>query len=206
MTTLKKGTVVLLVAGGIILGSIGVVAAQQGAVGTWQHHMGNRMAGWYDSYADSGDGAWGCDRQRQGRRHHRHGRHMQNGRDGDRMCRYDGRMMGGDLDGSLPQVDGDPQLEETVPAPTSYGNSDPRVRGRSLVAEIGCQSCHRIGASGGQVGPSLNGVISRQGEPFVNSKLANPRFDNPSSRMPDLNLSNEEIDAIVAYLETLDRS
>ena len=53
-------------------------------------------------------------------------------------------------------------------------------------------------------GPPLNDVVSRQGEAFVHSKLENPKFETGYSKMPDFNLSSEEITAIVAYLATLD--
>jgi mono/diheme cytochrome c family protein len=69
---------------------------------------------------------------------------------------------------------------------------------------MGCQGCHQLGTSGGRLGPSLNGVVGRRGEDFVHTKLADPRFDNRNSRMPDFGLSRSDIEAIVAYLATLD--
>ncbi len=78
------------------------------------------------------------------------------------------------------------------------------ARGKALVAEKACVGCHVVGAQGGQVGPSLNGVLKRRTAAFVRQKLTDPSFNNPTSMMPNFGLTAEEIDAIVAYLNTLD--
>jgi mono/diheme cytochrome c family protein len=93
----------------------------------------------------------------------------------------------------------EPELE-TGPAST-----DPQMitEGKTLTNERACLGCHVIGGIGGQVGPALDGVIGRRGPQFVRQKLADPTFDNASSMMPNFGLSAQEIEAIVAYLNSL---
>ncbi len=93
--------------------------------------------------------------------------------------------------------------EAVVSAPVS---TDPQVlaRGETLVAQRACLGCHVIGKAGGQVGPSLNGVVKRRGADFVRRKLADPTFDNATSMMPNFGLTSEDIEALLAFLSSLD--
>lgn len=83
--------------------------------------------------------------------------------------------------------------------------SDPTLvtRGMSLTGEKACLGCHVVGKRGGEIGPTLNGVVARKGADFVRQKLANPTFNTSTSLMPNFGLSTDEIEAIVAYLNTL---
>lgn len=85
-------------------------------------------------------------------------------------------------------------------------STDPELiaRGEALVQQRACLGCHVVGkAGGGQVGPSLNGVVGRKSVDFVRRKLADPTLDNETSMMPNFGLSDEEIEAILAFLATL---
>jgi mono/diheme cytochrome c family protein len=84
-------------------------------------------------------------------------------------------------------------------------SSDPRViaTGQQLVQTRGCIGCHVAGASGGRLGPALNGVVGRRGAEFVRQKLADPVFSNPTTAMPNFHFTRAEIEAIAAYLNTL---
>ncbi|GIW52222.1 MAG: hypothetical protein KatS3mg081_1577 [Gemmatimonadales bacterium] len=101
-------------------------------------------------------------------------------------------------------------LGETVPQPSPEvrggpPSTDPATvaRGKELVAQKACVGCHVIENTGGQIGPSLNGVVQRRGADFVRRKLADPTFNNATSMMPNFGLSAEEIEALLAYLATL---
>jgi mono/diheme cytochrome c family protein len=85
-------------------------------------------------------------------------------------------------------------------------STDPALiaRGETLVAERACVGCHVIGTAGGQVGPTLNRTVGRRGPGFVRRKIVEPTFDNATSMMPNFALTPEEVEAIVAYLNTLD--
>jgi len=94
-------------------------------------------------------------------------------------------------------------------------NSPDRVaEGRRLVAQVGCTGCHVIpGAQPpyGSVGPSLAGfgakptiagVVPNTRDNLA-SWLVNPARLKPGTLMPGARLTPAEVDAIVAYLETL---
>lgn len=78
-------------------------------------------------------------------------------------------------------------------------------QGKRLVEEKACLGCHVVGAEGGNIGPSLNGVTGRRGVDYVQKKLADPTFDRETSMMPNFGLTEEEIGWILAYLATLDQ-
>ncbi len=61
-----------------------------------------------------------------------------------------------------------------------------------------------VGETVGSLGPSLNGVVEGRGADYVRKKLANPVFDNTASMMPDFGLTEEQIEAMLAYLATLE--
>ncbi len=86
--------------------------------------------------------------------------------------------------------------------------------GRGLFVGLTCSSCHTIKGSGAtaskDVGPDLThladrdtlaaGVIANTPE-NLRQWLADPNSIKPGSYMPDLHLSSQQLDALVAYLE-----
>ena len=58
---------------------------------------------------------------------------------------------------------------------------------------------------GGQIGPSLDGVVDTKGALFVQRKMSEPSFDNAGTLMPNLRLKPEQVTALIAYLATLQR-
>ncbi len=99
-----------------------------------------------------------------------------------------------------------PIAAATGPTARHLGPSDAPInaeladRGAELVNARACLGCHVIAGQGGNVGPSLDGVVDRKGVEFVRHKLADPTFNNATSMMPNFGLSAEEIEAILAYL------
>jgi cytochrome c oxidase subunit 2 len=85
-------------------------------------------------------------------------------------------------------------------------------QGAELMRTKGCVGCHSLrGVSeASRVGPNLTHMASRTQiagmMPYstenMRSWLADPS-QKPGARMPDLNLTQEELDALVAYLDTL---
>lgn len=87
-------------------------------------------------------------------------------------------------------------------------------RGRASLAGFGCGSCHTIdGVTGahGRVGPPLTGVASRSiiaGElPNTPENMVrwirNPEAVEPNTAMPNLQVSEQVANDMVAYLYTL---
>ena len=89
----------------------------------------------------------------------------------------------------------------------------PAADGKSLFTAKGCSGCHTVaGVSGGKIGPDLSHFGSRTtfaGGTFditqskLRAWLRNPPEEKPGAKMPALGLSTEDIDKLIAYLETL---
>ncbi len=93
---------------------------------------------------------------------------------------------------------------------------DPSVAaGRDLFQRTACVNCHTLGGTiaDGTYGPSLSHLMSRKtiGAGAAENTpenlrvwLQNPAIYKPGVRMPDMKLSSEEIDQLVAFLVTLE--
>lgn len=95
--------------------------------------------------------------------------------------------------------------------PVSGGDAE---RGRLLLRQFGCGTCHRIAGvadAQGNVGPPLDGVSRRVylGGVLPNSPInmvrwiRAPRAFDPLTMMPNLGVSEEHARDMVAYLHTL---
>jgi cytochrome c oxidase subunit II len=98
-------------------------------------------------------------------------------------------------------------------APTATPPTGPAAEGLTLFNAKGCAGCHTVaGVSQGKVGPDLTHLQSRTtfagsmfnlNEENLRTWLHDPPGVKPGSLMPNLGLSDEEIDQLIAYLETL---
>ena len=87
------------------------------------------------------------------------------------------------------------------------------AEGAAMFRQKGCASCHSVkGFAAGEVGPDLTHLKQRKvfaGAMFpMNDKnlrvwLRDPPAEKPGSTMPNLNLSEDEITKLIAYLDTL---
>lgn len=81
--------------------------------------------------------------------------------------------------------------------------ADPVAAGQSLVENYGCRGCHLIGAEGNRLkAPELNHVMERFDDVSLRLWLQDPRSIRWKTLMPNFNLSDPEIEAILAYLAT----
>jgi cytochrome c oxidase subunit II len=116
-----------------------------------------------------------------------------------------------------------PEFEQWIDDLKAEAPEDPSVaEGRDLF-ETGaenmaqpCASCHSVDATTidqAFPGPNLDGFASRErfaAETFPNDDeslsawLAGPADVKPGAKMPDLNLNQEQINALIAYLRTLE--
>lgn len=104
--------------------------------------------------------------------------------------------------------------EASRPQPVIPVGGDPDL-GRETIVEYGCGSCHRIPGipeADALVGPPLEswsgrafvaGILPNSPENLARF-LADPDEIRPGTAMPDLQLNDEDIAAIVAYLFTLE--
>jgi ubiquinol-cytochrome c reductase cytochrome b subunit len=77
--------------------------------------------------------------------------------------------------------------------------------GKELFQTQGCAACHRVGTTGGNIGPDLSGegLRGRTGEWMI-AQIANPRAHDPKSVMPPFaSLGDVKIANLVEYLQSL---
>jgi cytochrome c oxidase subunit 2 len=106
-----------------------------------------------------------------------------------------------------------PPADPASLAGTTSTSTDPAAKGAGLFLSKGCAGCHTInGFAAGNVGPNLTHLKSRSvfaGALFqmndVNLRrwLHDPPAEKPGSVMPNLNLSDSEVNQLIAYLDTL---
>ena len=73
--------------------------------------------------------------------------------------------------------------------------------GQALFQTHNCVACHQFYGLGGYMGPDLTNVISNQGAAYARAFLM-----AGTQRMPNFNLDESELDAMIAYLEFVDGS
>lgn len=76
-------------------------------------------------------------------------------------------------------------------------------KGKLLFQQYNCISCHQIYGLGGYMGPDLTNIISTKGK---GRAYAGVFIKNGTARMPNFNLNQEEVDALLDYLTDVDIS
>lgn len=96
--------------------------------------------------------------------------------------------------------------------PVSRGDQAEAEKGEKIFKERGCAACHSIG-KGKIAGPDLLGVTQRRDEEWLKKWLKSPDtmiLTDPIAKemlgeymvpMPNLGLSDEEIDVLIDYFE-----
>jgi cbb3-type cytochrome oxidase cytochrome c subunit len=77
------------------------------------------------------------------------------------------------------------------------------VDGAQVYVENLCGSCHQVNGSGGEIGPSLNGLATRRSRVWVEKHFASPKALSPGSTMPSYHFSSSQQNAIINYLFAL---
>jgi ubiquinol-cytochrome c reductase cytochrome b subunit len=80
------------------------------------------------------------------------------------------------------------------------------LRGKQLVAQQGCQSCHVVNGKGEKKGPPLDGVGQRMTAADIHFFMERPTAFNPKASMKPLvpPMSHEDVEAVTRYLLTLE--
>ena len=82
--------------------------------------------------------------------------------------------------------------------------ANPVTAGETLVSKYECRKCHVIGEEGNPLrAPNLNKVTERYDPISLRIWLRDPRSTKWKTLMPNFNLSDPEIEAIVSYLKSL---
>ena len=86
---------------------------------------------------------------------------------------------------------------------TSPKMSEQALIGQQIYQKNNCTSCHQFYGLGGYLGPDLTNIISTQGKGAAYAKAF---FNSGIKTMPKFNFSEEEKDALVAFLTTVDQT
>lgn len=73
--------------------------------------------------------------------------------------------------------------------------------GQEIFQEHNCIACHQFYGLGGYMGPDLTNVVSNRGAAYARAFIV-----TGTPRMPKFDLAEGEIDALVAYLEFVDKT
>jgi len=79
-------------------------------------------------------------------------------------------------------------------------NADLLLRGAALAEARACRACHLIGGTGALVGPALDQVTLRRPQEWLRRWLNDPAGMKPGTLMPAYDWSDEEFQAIFAFL------
>lgn len=85
------------------------------------------------------------------------------------------------------------EYEEPLPA------NELAQEGKMIWQQKNCVSCHQFYGLGGHLGPDLTNVYSKRNEPYIKAFLK-----TGTQIMPDFQLSEHEMDALVAFLKYTD--
>jgi mono/diheme cytochrome c family protein len=75
--------------------------------------------------------------------------------------------------------------------------------GRREFVNQGCHGCHTVGRQGTPIGPNLSFIGVKYPESYLKNWLRDPAMQRPSAHMPKLELTEEQIAALAAFLSSL---
>ncbi len=95
---------------------------------------------------------------------------------------------------------------QTIPKRTNTDQlTSEVVMGKRVWHKYNCNDCHTILGIGGYYSPDVTKTYSIRGETWLKAFLKNPETPDPTRRkMPNQNLSDEEIHQLVAFLKWVD--
>jgi glucose/arabinose dehydrogenase len=101
-----------------------------------------------------------------------------------------------------------PATAASTPSDSNAPNASSAEHVKSVIADNSCLSCHRIGARGGDIGPSLNGVGTRRTEEMIRAAIISPPATTSTGKpnpMPSYGkrITSEDLNSLVHYLSTL---
>jgi mono/diheme cytochrome c family protein len=76
-------------------------------------------------------------------------------------------------------------------------------RGEAAFKNNGCYGCHIIGKAGTPIGPDLTQVGRKYPAEYLARWLRNPALQRPNAHMPALELTEADVQALAAYLGSL---
>jgi len=94
-------------------------------------------------------------------------------------------------------------MAATVPqAATPQRPGDP-AKGQKVYLDQKCNLCHKVGATGGKLGPDLSAVGAKRDAAWLYRYLVNPKVVDPKNKMPAVKVKGADLDDLVGYLLSL---
>ena len=89
-------------------------------------------------------------------------------------------------------------LYNNLPFKNSNVNKE-TIKGKDIWQEKNCNACHQVYGLGGFLGPDLTNVYSSKSPEYIKAFIV-----NGTDVIPKFNLSNDEINCLIAYLKSID--
>lgn len=82
------------------------------------------------------------------------------------------------------------------------GAQEPRLvlEGERAFMRNGCYGCHTVGRVGTPLGPDLSHIGAKYELSALHRWLTDPAAQKPQAHMPKLDLSNDDVNAVAAFL------
>jgi mono/diheme cytochrome c family protein len=74
------------------------------------------------------------------------------------------------------------------------------ARGQQVFEESGCRGCHKLGGTGGVLGPELDRVGARRSPDWLKKHFRAPATVTPGSAMPPQNLTDPDLEAVTLFM------
>ena len=76
-------------------------------------------------------------------------------------------------------------------------------QGKRSFMDSGCYGCHVVGKMGTPIGPELSHIGSKYPRADLERWLRDPSAQRPNAHMPTLELSEQQVKALAAFLSSL---
>jgi cytochrome c oxidase subunit 2 len=76
-------------------------------------------------------------------------------------------------------------------------------QGKRDFMDSGCYGCHTIGKMGTPIGPDLSKVGTKYSHADIERWLKDPSAQRPNAHMPALELSEQQVKSLAAFLSSL---
>lgn len=83
----------------------------------------------------------------------------------------------------------------------NYTINEETGKGKLVWQQYNCNACHQVYGLGGYLGPDLTNIYSLRGTDYIKAFL-----NNGTGTMPNFHLTEQEMNALLAYLKSIDAS
>lgn len=88
----------------------------------------------------------------------------------------------------------------------AFGQGLPAARveqGGKFFVDSGCYGCHTVGKLGTPIGPDLSRIGRKYTTDHIERWLRDPLLQRPTAHMPRLELTEDQVRSLAAYLSSL---